>query len=319
MAKQFGGKFSPRGSSATPNSGNTQSGAQSGNQSGTATTQGASRPSVAIRNATPDPVGLRSNLMFVPAGLLVLLSLNDGAAGLAMGLIAACFWTAGAYMLREGLRATAAYDMRRVARKPALPRKILAAVLVGLGGALAAWKAEPGIVTAAIYGLAACGLHLAAFGLDPLQDKGTEGIDDFQQNRVARAVEEAEFSLDEMTDAAMRARDRDVEERVEQFQAVARELFRTVEEDPRDLTAARKYLTVYLRGAKDATVKFADIYSRSGDATARADYLSLLSDLEDNFAARTRKMLLEDRSDLTVEIDVLRDRLQREGVHLDRS
>ncbi|MEC9311910.1 MAG: hypothetical protein VYA97_09115, partial [Pseudomonadota bacterium] len=30
-------------------------------------------------------------------------------------------------------------------------------------------------------------------------------------------------------------------------------------------------------------------------------------------------LLLEDRSDLTIEIDVLRDRLQREGVRLDRN
>ncbi|MGR3624090.1 5-bromo-4-chloroindolyl phosphate hydrolysis family protein [Pseudophaeobacter sp.] len=304
MARKFGGKFSPQGRSADIGS---DAGATAG------------RSHAAQRNAAADPVGLRSNLMFVPAGLLLILSINDGATGMALGLMAAATWTAGAYMLREGLRAKAAFDARRVARKPALPRKILAAVLVGIGAALAAWKAEPGMVIAAIYGLAACGLHLAAFGLDPLQDKGTEGIDDFQSSRVARAVEEAEFSLDAMTDAAMRTRDRDVEERVEQFQAVARELFRTVEEDPRDLTAARKYLTVYLQGAKDATVKFADIYSRSGDATARADYLALLTDLEQNFAARTRKMLIEDRSDLTVEIDVLRDRLQREGVHLDRS
>ena len=303
MARKFGGKFSPQGRSADISS---DAGATAG------------RSHAAQRNAAADPVGLRSNLMFVPAGLLLILSINDGATGMALGLTAAATWTAGAYMLREGLRAKAAFDARRVARKPALPRKILAAVLVGIGASLAAWKAEPGMVIAAIYGLAACGLHLAAFGLDPLQDKGTEGIDDFQSSRVARAVEEAEFSLDAMTDAAMRTRDRDVEERVEQFQAVARELFRTVEEDPRDLTAARKYLTVYLQGAKDATVKFADIYSRSGDATARADYLALLTDLEQNFAARTRKMLIEDRSDLTVEIDVLRDRLQREGVHLDR-
>jgi hypothetical protein len=306
MAKQFGGKYSPKGTSSSSSS-NAQP------------AEGASRPGAAVRNARPDPVGVRSNLMFLPAGLLVLLSIGDGATGMALGLSAAGLWTAGAYMLREGLRAADAYEARRVARKPALPRKILAALLVGLGAGLAAWKAEPGVVIAAIYGLAACGLHLAAFGLDPLTDKGTEGIDDFQQSRVARAIEEAEFSLDAMTDAAMRARDRIVEERVEQFQAVARELFRTVEEDPRDLTAARKYLTVYLQGAKDATVKFADIYSRSGDANAKADYLALLTDLEDNFAARTRKMLLEDRSDLTVEIDVLRERLQREGVPLDRS
>lgn len=257
--------------------------------------------------------------MFLPGALMLLFSLTSGASGLALGLGAAALWTGAAYLLREGLRAKAAFDARRVARKPALPRKILAAVLTGAGAGLAAWKAEPGLAIAAIYGLAAMGLHLAAFGLDPLQDKGTEGVDDYQQARVARAVEEAEFSLDAMTDAVLRARDRDVELRVEQFQAVARDLFRTVEEDPRDLTAARKYLTVYLQGAKDATVKFADIYSRSQDATARADYLALLQDLEENFAARTRKMLLEDRSDLTIEIDVLRDRLQREGVQMDRS
>ncbi|OUS36968.1 hypothetical protein A9Q94_07155 [Rhodobacterales bacterium 56_14_T64] len=269
------------------------------------------------KNAQPDPIGLRSNLMFVPPAVLVLFSLMDGATGLALGLIGGGFWTAAAWMLREGLRAESAYDARRVARRPALPRKLAAAFLTGVGGALAAWKAEPGLLIAAVYGSAALGLHLAAFGFDPMKDKGVEGIDDFQQSRVARVVDDAEDYLTAMRDAALRAQDRQIETRVEQFQSVARDLFRTVEEDPRDLTAARKYLTVYLQGARDATVKFADIYGRSGDAQARADYLSLLDDLEKNFAARNRKMLLEDRSDLTIEIDVLRDRLQREGVHLD--
>ncbi|KIC13578.1 5-bromo-4-chloroindolyl phosphate hydrolysis family protein [Leisingera sp. ANG-Vp] len=294
MAQRFGGKYSPDGKS------DSQSAA----------------PAPSFRNAQVDPVGVRANLMFVPPAILTLLSLNDGATGLALGLAGAGLWTGGAFLLREGLKAQAAFDARKVARKPALPRKILAALLAGTGAALAAWKAEPGILIAVIYAAATAGLHITAFGIDPLQDKGAEGIDEFQQSRVARAVDEAEESLAAMKDAALRARDRRVEARVEQFQAVARDLFRTVEEDPRDLTAARKYLTVYLQGARDATVKFADIYARSQDTQARADYMALLDDLEQNFAARTRKMLVEDRADLTIEIDVLRDRLQREGVHL---
>lgn len=297
MAQRFGGKFSPDSKPET----NTAS------------------PLRPMLNARVDPVGVRSNLMFVPPAVLTLMSLNDGALGLALGLIGASLWTGSAFLLREGLKAHAAYDARKVARRPALPRKILAALLAGGGAALAAWKAEPGLLIAAIYGVATTGLFLTAFGPDPLQDKGAEGVDDFQQSRVARAVDEAEASLAAMTDAALRARDRQVEARVEQFQSVARELFRTVEEDPRDLTAARKYLTVYLQGARDATVKFADIFARSGDMQARDDYLALLDDLEQNFAARTRKMLIEDRTDLTVEIDVLRDRLQREGVQLDQN
>ncbi|MDE4274196.1 5-bromo-4-chloroindolyl phosphate hydrolysis family protein [Phaeobacter gallaeciensis] len=304
MAQRYGGKYSPDGAGDPAASGDTSPPAGKTNS---------------FRSAQVDPVGARANTMFVPGGVLLILSLNDGATGLALGGIAAALWTGAAFLLREGLRAETAFAARRVARKPALPRKILASVLTGAGAALAAWKAEPGIMIAAVYGLAATGLHLAAFGLDPLQDKGVEGVDDFQQSRVARAVDEAEAYLDAMRDAALRARDRQLEARVDQFQAVARDMFRTIEEDPRDLTGARKYLTVYLQGARDATIKFADIYARSQDPQARSDYLALLEDLEQNFAARTQKMLFEDRSDLTIEIDVLRDRLQREGVRLDRN
>ncbi|NBQ28548.1 MAG: hypothetical protein EBU18_11400, partial [Rhodobacteraceae bacterium] len=72
------------------------------------------------------------------------------------------------------------------------------------------------------------------------------------------------------------------------------------------------YLSVYLQGARDATIAFADLYGRTGDDQAKADYLALLDDLEGNFAARTQKLLADDRTDLTIEIDVLRDRLARE-------
>ena len=294
MAKRFGGKYSP-----TPD----QTGAED-------------LPRGTFQGAKVDPVGARANLLFLPAVLLGAFSLNDGAIGMALGLTGAAILILAAWLLRDGLRAEAAYHERKVARRPGLPRKILASVLTGIGIAIAAYKSDPGVIAPVIFGLAAAGLHSAAFGLDPLADKGMEGIDTFQQDRVARVVDEAERHLAAMTDAIKRAGDRQMEARVERFQDTARDMFRTVEEDPRDLTGARKYLGVYLLGAKDATIKFADIYARTRDAQARTDYAHLLDDLEKSFSARTRKMLLEDRSDLTVEIDVLRERLEREGVHL---
>jgi 5-bromo-4-chloroindolyl phosphate hydrolysis protein len=292
VAKRFGGKYSPDPDQTEP---------------------AASSPG-AYRNAQVDPVGLRANLMFLPAIPPALFALNDGAIGLALGLTTSGIWLLAAWLLREGLRAEAAFNARKVARRPAIPRKMGASLLTGIGTALISYKMDPGLIAPVIYGAATLGLHVVAFGTDPLRDKGVEGIDQFQQNRVARVVDEAEDHLAAMTDAVKRAGDRQMEARVEKFQATARDLFRTVEEDPRDLTQARRYLTVYLLGARDATIKFADIYSRSQDAQARTGYVQLLDDLEQNFAARTRKMLLEDRSDLTVEIDVLRERLQREGV-----
>ena len=218
-------------------------------------------------------------------------------------------------LTREGLQAEAAYDARRVARRPAWPRKLFGGVLTGLGLAIGA--AEPGALTGAILiGFVGAVLHYLAFGPDPMRDKGMEGVDSFQQDRVARIIAEGEAYLAGMQDAIRRTRDRRLEARVALFAETARELFRRVEQDPGDLTAARRYLGVYLMGARDATVKFADLYAETQDPGARGDYEALLTDLEANFAARTRALIDSGRTDFDIELQVLRDRLAREGVRM---
>lgn len=289
MAKKFGGKFSPDGAASGV------------------------REEV-IDQRRVDAAGAKANVLFLPGVLLAFLSLNEGAVGLAMGLVGAALLLLAAWLTRDGMRAQAAFDARKVARKPALPRKIIGAVLTGCGIALASLMNDGSTLAAILYGIVAGGLHITAFGLDPLRDKRMEGIDTFQQDRVARVVEEAEAHLASMRDHIASVKDRHLDNRVEQFQAAARRMIRTVEEDPRDLTGARKFLGVYLMGARDAAVKFADLYKRKRDEEARADFEALLTDLEQNFAARTEKMLLDDRSDMDIEIKVLRDRLQREGL-----
>ena len=294
MAKRFGGKYSPDG-----------------------TTQGADAVrETAFDERQVDAAGARANVLFVPGIVLLFTSLNDGPFVLTLAVVGAGLLTLAAWLLRDGLRAEAAYNARKVARRPALPRKILATALTGIGIGIAAFAGESGVVGSILYGVVAAALHVTAFGIDPLTNKRMEGIDTFQQDRVARVVDEAEAHLDAMRGQIDRLNDRSLENRVAAFQATARKMIRTVEEDPRDLTGARKFLGVYLMGARDATTKFVDLYSRKRDVDARASYESLLGDLEQNFAARTEKMLLDDRSDMDIEIKVLRDRLQREGVSL---
>ena len=264
--------------------------------------------------ARVDAAGARATILFVPAVVLVFTSLGSGAVTLATALIGAALLTLGAWLLRDGLRAEAAYNARPIARKPALPRKIIAAVCAALGIGLAASTADNSLAASGLYGLIAGALHLVAFGIDPLSDKRVEGIDSFQQDRVARVVDEAEAYLAAMRDHIAALKDRKLDLRVASFQAMARKMIRTVEEDPRDLTEARKFLGVYLMGARDASVKFADLYRRQPDPQVRADYEALLTDLETNFAARTDKLMVGDRTDMDIEIKVLRDRLQRDGV-----
>jgi len=296
MAQRFGGKYSPGEGGATPEP-----------------------PKGGYRGARRTRAGGRVNMLFIAPLPLAVRAFLAGPVEMALNLAALGLLLLAAWLTREGLRAEEAYDARRIARRPAIPRKIFGSVLTGGGLALAAYAAGGGVVEPAIYAAAGAALHLLAFGPDPLSDKSADGIDSFQSDRVARVVDRAEDYLRAMTEAIAGTRDRDLEARLERFQVTVRDMLRTVEDDPRDLSAARKYLGVYLMGARDASVKYADLATRAPNAEARENYLVLLSDLERNFTAKTRALMADSTTDLDIEIEVLRDRLEREGVHLESS
>ncbi|OSP54972.1 5-bromo-4-chloroindolyl phosphate hydrolysis family protein [Pseudoruegeria sp. SK021] len=290
MAQRFGGKYSPD---------------SNGPDASQATSE---RP---FAGKTVARAGFRSNALFLLPFPFLISAFRSEPTGLALNLGCFGLLILAAWLTRDGLRAEDAYDARKVARKPAIPRKIFGSVLTGLGLALAG-LADGSLSNAVIFGGLGAVLHGFSFGLDPLVNKGMDSANRHDSERVARAITGAEGHLSAMSEAISRTRDRTLESRVDQFKATARKMFRTVEDDPRDLTAARKFLGVYLQGARDATVKFADLYTRNRDPQARTDYVALLDDLDRNFAAKTETLLLDNRTDLNIEIEVLRERLDRE-------
>ncbi|MFY9240273.1 MAG: 5-bromo-4-chloroindolyl phosphate hydrolysis family protein [Roseovarius sp.] len=295
MAQRFGGKFSP-----TP-------------------TGSSGQPSKdAFRGARRTRAGGRVNLLFLAPLPLILRAFTSEPLGLALNLLALALLLLAAWMTREGILAQEAYDARKIARRPGFPRKIAGSILTGLGLGLAGFAAGGGTLAPVIFIVLGAALHSFAFGIDPMRDKGMDGIDRFQTDRVARVVEKAQEHMAAMNDALRRAGDRRAEDAMSRFQASVQTMLSSVEDDPRDLTAARKYLGVYLMGARDATVKFADIYARSQDEAAHTRYLSLLTDLDKNFAAKTAKLMEDDTTDLDIEIEVLQSRLGQDGIHLTR-
>lgn len=290
MSDRFGGKYSP---------GATQADVP------------ASEP---FEGRGPGRMAFRVNLLFVLPFALLLSAFWKEPLGLAMMLSAFAGLMLAAWLTRDGLRAEDAFNARKVARPPSIPRKLMASMLTGVALATASMAQGVGLVGSVILGVLGGVLHGAAFGLDPMKAKGVDEHGSFQTDRVAKIVDEAEAHLTEMRASIDGLRDRKLSDRADRFIAAARKMCRTVEDDPRELTGARRYLGVYLLGARDASAKFAEIYAKSRNEDARGEYETLLDDLESSFAARTEKMLLDDKSDLDIEIGVLRERLEREGV-----
>ncbi|WP_316015968.1 5-bromo-4-chloroindolyl phosphate hydrolysis family protein [Roseobacter sp. HKCCA0434] len=296
MAKRFGGEFSPG----------------SGQQAGTAPRPALSGRSVRRWTARLSLVSLAT----LPMLLAGVLELGSGNAARAIGeIVSFALMASGIWLTREGLVAEDAFAARTVARPPRAPRKIAGAVAMGLGiamGAAVGWQLGP--LQGALYGLIAGAAHIAAFGIDPFRGKGTDTLSTHDRDRVAGAVDKAEALLRELQGQGARIRDRAVTARIDSFVTTARAMFRRIEEDPRDLASARRYLGVYLSGARDATAQFAELWARDPATPARADYLALLDDLESRFADKQATLIANDRTALDIEIEVLRDRLKQEGV-----
>ena len=295
MAQRFGGQHSP-------------------DAAGRAAAPGGTGRGETFSGARPSRAGARVNFLFLAAAPLLVMGFWKPPAGLALAVLAYAVIAAAAFLTREGLKAEDAYEARNVARRPALPRKMLGAGLMAVGIGLGAFASDHGLAGMIILAILGGVLHLGAFGIDPLKDKLADGVDGFQTERVARVVTDAEALLTQMRDQARRMNDRHVLARVDAFQEQVRALIRTVENDPRRLTAARRYLGVYLQGARDATTKFAELFLRNRETQTRADYESLLDDLSTSFGNQTRALLDDDRTALDIEMDVLRQRLEREGV-----
>lgn len=271
-----------------------------------------------FRNRRASNVSFRARLMFALPLPLLFAGLFAIGAGDPVEMLADLGGFAGlmasAWLLAEGQRAEAAYDARAVARPPAIPRKLFAAGLTGLSIAAVSYFSLDLGLGAIAYGAVAALSHVVAFGVDPMKKKGIAGVDEHAAERVARAIDAAEDLLRETTEAAKGLRDRRLEARVERVCDNARAVFRVVERDPRDLARSRAFLSVYLLGLRDATVKYAELEARGGAPGAKERYEALLSDLETSFGKQRTHLLEDNRGDLDIEIEVLRDRLRQDGL-----
>ena len=218
-------------------------------------------------------------------------------------------------VLRTGLDVEAEYDRREFASPPSFPRKIIGSIGLGvsvLATSLLGWDA--GLVQSLGFGLLAGAASLWAFGLDPMKGKGYTTSTGVTPQQVIETLDEAHGKLNDVEASAAEIADRGLRDRLRRVVARGRDILDRIEKDPSDLRRARKFLVVYLDGARDATRKYARSQHDLGAGSSMyIKFRSLLDDMEREFDHQYEKLLTNDRIDLDVEIDVLAERLKRES------
>lgn len=263
---------------------------------------------------------LRTRAMFLVPMPLLFMGLYSAVTGSAIEMAGRfggfALYMLAAWLLMEGQKAQHAYEARDVAKPPVIPRKLFASVLTGVAVAVTSLFGflpvlnEP--VSGAVYAVIAALLHSISFGLDPMKSKGLAGYSRQDAARLLAALERGEQLLDETLSAASTFPNRKLQQQVAALVEEARAVFRAIEKDPRDLDRSRKFMAVYLQGARDATVKLANLKAQNPQQDY-ADYQRLLTDLQQQFVQQQQRLLHNDRTELDVEVEVLRDRIKQEG------
>ncbi|MEA3638442.1 MAG: 5-bromo-4-chloroindolyl phosphate hydrolysis family protein [Lamprobacter sp.] len=272
--------------------------------------------SKAESDMAPSTVAQPDWLLFVlplPAAVAALAALIGGQLGMLLGdLIGYSLMLGGALLVRRGLadqRAVIGVALWRL-----LPPKTFGALLLALGSGITAWLGaghHPGIAFAFAL-VTLLGLSLV-YGLDVSFQRrlrrppglGAQG---------AASLREAARTITAIEQARLEIRQPELDTRLANITALARQILERVEDDPRDLWRARKFLTVYLEGVQRVVEGYAKTHGQVAAPKLDQRFRHALETVEAAFREQHQVLLERDVDDLDVQIEVLTQQLAREGI-----
>jgi hypothetical protein len=223
-------------------------------------------------------------------------------------------WGAGVIALR-GLIAEARYVTGEQPEPAALPLKLMSGVLTTVGAGLAGAAAGHGIVPSLLFAALGGAGHLALFGRDirprRVRVAVVEGVD---RTRVTLQLEQGHARLRAIEAAGRQIGVPEFRERLLRITGIGRSILTEIERDPADATRARRFLNLYLDSADHVTQEYARTHTHARNAQLENNFRQLLAEMEGTFAEQHRRLVEHEQLSLDVDIEVLNERLRREGL-----
>jgi 5-bromo-4-chloroindolyl phosphate hydrolysis protein len=234
-----------------------------------------------------------------------------------LGVCAALFALAifGAVVARRGIMLEAQFLSRKIARAPLLPYKTAGGILIGAATFFAALiLTHNGFLYSGAFGIGAVAGTLLLYGLDPMGAKGVAIDSGVGIDELTDALESARAKVSKTEIAAKAIRNTEYKARLNSTLGWANKIINSIEEDPRDLRRARKFMNVYLDGLQQVTEKYAATHGKADTGALEENFREMLVEMENTFKEQHAKLMDDDLLDLDIQIEVLKTRLKREGV-----
>jgi len=281
---------------------------------------------VTVKRYDPDakqPILWRGWLLYLlsfPLLPAALFALQDGfqvialARGVGFGLA-----IAAATLIRKGIRLDNEAIRRNLRRRASTVRyRAVGAGLLSLGMFLVAWLGLhtgyglPGSVMLGLAVLLGCYLY---YDFDGIGRKDPEiaavGI---TTEELVELLDEAEGRIVAIENASRDIPNVEFRDRLRRIATEARAILETIERDPVDARRARKFLKVYLDGARQVTEGYARTHRGPEAPVLEDNFRRVLGTIETVIAEQQEKLRENNVLDLDVKIEVLQMQLENEGV-----
>jgi 5-bromo-4-chloroindolyl phosphate hydrolysis protein len=250
-------------------------------------------------------------IFLAPLFLSVILALGkqDFSAFL-YNLIAFSLFFATAKLNTLGLNKEYEYHTTTLTKAPKTPLKTLSAGLLGVSTLYTAWIAgEEPFITGLILSIVAVVGYFLYYGFDPKDDK-LENIGDISAEFVIETLATARGKLAEVEEGMKKIKEPELHKKLRIATDKGYEILNNIEEDPKDLRVARKFIIVYIDGVKKVTASYTAMDEKDITATTKEKLSTLLSDVEKRFDKEILRLKENNQFDLDVQIDVLQEQIK---------
>ena len=209
-------------------------------------------------------------------------------------------------LAKKGFTQEAEYRTKTLAKAPKVPYKNIAGVLLGITTLYSAYVAgDIPLLKSLFLALIAIAGWFLYYGTDPKADK-LKNLGDISAEFVLETIHEAQGKLDVIRAHMKQIHDTALHRKLSGAVTQAEQILQTIQEDPKDVRVARKFLTVYIDGIAKVTESYTQLDEAHIDDATQARLHTLMDEVQTRFDKELERLKGNNQFDLDVRIDTLK-------------
>lgn len=250
-------------------------------------------------------------LFLIPLFISVILALfQTNIQAFILNSLSFAFFFITAKVSSRGFLQEAKYTQSTLTKAPKVPYKTIAGILLGGSTFFTSWVAggKPFLTALFLGAIATLGYYLF-YGFDPKKDK-LDNLGDISADFVLTTINEANTKLENIETHMNEIKDIRLFEKLKSAVSKAKSILQTIQNDPKDIRVARKFLIVYIDGVAKVTDSYVGMDEKDINQETKERLFRLMEDLDIKFDKELVRLKNNNQFDLDVHIDVLKEQIK---------